>query len=186
MEFKNEIMDKRYLEIDMGIQILDYERQILMGVNIPSLLPMNIINSGERKLMCFNTYGYKSIGEWGIHDVETLCRIIKSFIHAIIRSEQYLLSGSKHFTEPDMVFLSADSMDVKLVFGNSSDTEPAYADNRVIVSFLKNLKSKTEDTVFIQIINNVLIIIEDQNPRFKRLITLIEELERKWYCRNLI
>lgn len=186
MESNNKIMDKRYVEIKMNDAILDYEKEMLVGVDIPSLLPLNIVSTDGHDLLCFNTAGYKTIKEFEIANIESLCKIIKEFVKSIMVSEQYLLSGNKHFLDSDMVFIDTDSKDVKLIYGRNISSAAYFDHNTVVVEFLKNLTAGINDKVYLQIINNITAMIKKQNPRLRKIVIQIEEAERKWYCRNLM
>lgn len=179
-------MNKNYMEINGEDVILDYEKQMLAGVNIPSLLPVNIINNEGSDSICFITTGYKTISEFGITDIESLCKIIKSFIQALIVSEQYLLVGGKHFLDTDMVYYNADTGETKLVFGRANDINFNFGDVGVVMEYLDNLKKIINDKVQQHLIDQIILEIRKKNPEIKRIPVLVEEAERKWYCRNII
>lgn len=181
---ENTIMDKRYIEVEMSNVSLDYEKEMLSGVRIPSLLPMNILKMDDRSIMCFNTSGFKTLAEVEIINIETMCQIIKSYIKAIYLSEQYLLKGGKHFLSREMVFIDIEKKEVKLIYGNGSKDNVGFADNNVIVNFLNELKSGIMDSVLGQIIDEISSTLVSKNPRPERLVPIVEDVERKWYRRN--
>gem|GEM_PF-6555675 len=174
------------IEINVNDSILDFERQMLAEVNIPSLLPVNIIDQGGNESICFIATGYKAVSEMNITDIEGLCNIVKSFVKAIITSEQYLLVGGKHFLEMDMVFYDPSTKTMKMVFGRIRDDKNYFGDTDVILEFIDNLKSILVDNVLLKILDQIKIIMVMKNPDIKRIPALIDEVERKWYCRNLI
>ncbi len=175
-----------YIEIDADDAILDFERQMLAEVNIPSLLPVNIINQNEKNSVCFITTGYKPITQTDIPDIEFLCHMVKSFVKSIIDSEKYLLMGGKHFLDTDMVYYDSDTKETKLIFGRVNENNYHYGDINAVIEFLQNLKKSIEDRVYLQILEQIIITIKVRNPDMKRITILIEEIERKWYCKNLI
>lgn len=185
MESNNKIMEKRYIEVEMNEIILDYEKEMLMGADISSLLPLNIVGTDGHNLLCFNTAGYKSISELEMANIESLCKVIKGFAKAIMISEQYLLAGNKHFIDLDMVYIDMDSKDVKLIYGKKTGGKIYFDHNKVVTDFLEKLIKQLNDKVYLQITRSINGIINSQNPGLKKLVVLIEEAERKWYCRNL-
>jgi hypothetical protein len=175
-----------YIEINTEDVVLSYERQMLAEINIPSLLPVNVINQNGQESICYITNGYKTVSDLDIPDIETLCTIIKSFTKAIIVSEQYLLMGGKHFLETNMVFYDYDKKEIKLVFGKVCDENHCFGDIDIIIEFLSNLKHHLKEKVHIQLVNKILSMLKLKNPELKRISIIVEEMERKWYCRNLI
>ena len=180
-------MNRNYIEISADENIMDFEKQMLSGVNIPSLLPVNIVNQNQKESICFITSGYKPVSQIEIPDIESLILIIKSFVNAIIISEQYLLCGCKHFLDIDLAFYSPEDKETKLVFGRKNDDDCNYGDINVIIKYIENLKSVIiNDKVQLQILENIITILNRQNPDIRRVNLIIEEVERKWYCRNMI
>lgn len=180
----NTIMDKRYIEVDMSNISLDYEKEMLTGLIIPSLLPMNILKMDDRIIMCFNTSGYKTLSEINITSIEFMFQVIKNFIKSIHVSEQYLLRGPKHFYHKDMVFWDMEKKEVKLIYGRQCEDDCGFADNQVILNFLFQFKNGMMDSVLIQIVDEITDILISRNPRPERLVPLIEEIERNWYRRH--
>lgn len=181
----NRIMDKRYIEVDMSEVMLDYEKEMLAGIRIPSLLPMNILQMDNKNIMCFNTSGYVPLSEIELVSIEGMCKIIKSFVKSIIISEQYLLRGGIHFINRDMVFVDIEKNEVKLVFGKYSEKNSGFADNNIIIGFLDELKASISDNVLSKIINEIITSISSKNPKLERIELMVEDIERKWYCRSL-
>lgn len=163
----------------------EYEGQILSGTNIPSLLPFNIVINENKTSICFSSHGYRAISFNEIDDIESLCMIIKLFIQAIIESEQYLLVGARHFTETDMVFFNAEKNRIKLVYGQDDGNDYGYGDLHVVTRFICSLKSNTKDRVFLSLLENINELIKERNPMLRNMPIIIEEVERKWYCRSL-
>lgn len=175
-----------FIEINIEDAIQDFERQMLAEVNIPSLLPVNIINQNEKSSVCFIKTGYKPIEHTDIPDIESLCHIVKSFAKAVIVSEQYLLMGGKHFLDMDMVFYDPDKKETKLIFGKINENGYHYGDTGVVIEFIENLKIRIKNKVHLQMLEQISVSISRKNPEMKRIPVMIEEIERKWYCRNLI
>lgn len=175
-----------FIEINIDDAILDFEKQMLAEVNIPSLLPVNIINQNEKNSVCFITTGYKTMMQTDIPDIESLCHMVKAFVKATIASEQYLLMGGKHFLDMDMIYYDAEKKDAKLIFGKVNENDYHYGDTDVIIEFIENFKKIINNKVYLQMLEQISITISRKNPDIKRITIMIEEIERKWYCRNLI
>ncbi len=78
------------------------------------------------------------------------------------------------------------SEDLRLVFGKVDDRDSHYGDTDVVIRFIEDLERHLNDNVLIKILKNVSVSIKLNNPDIKRIPVLVEEIERGWYCRNII
>jgi hypothetical protein len=146
------------------------------------LLPMTLIDDGERTRLAYLTDGFVALRDYGFHgDLYRVFRAMKCYALKVREAQDMLLRPDRLFRTGDKVFVSAEDCGVRLLYGADAPGGSSYGVcAEALIPVLGELSVKKGITGAGPAMTQLAKKIKTANPDYETTIKLIESVERQW------